>query len=228
MIVHCLFEQSGIFKNAFKKLGFEAYDYDIDNQFGQTDYQIDLFTEIKNYQREGSIFDNFSTDDLIIAFFPCIRFSANILLNFTGNNYGMRNWSIERKLKNSKRLSEEQSYFYGLFCDLFLIAYENNFRLIVENPTNDAQGYLNMHFPIQPSLVDYDRRVLGDKFKKPTQYWFINLPVSHNHLNNQKQFNFGYNKVFQNSDIAHTSKGIQRSLIEQKYAENFIQKYILN
>lgn len=53
MIVHCLFEQSGIFKNEFKKLGFEAYDYDIENQFGQTDYQIDLFAEIrKGAERE--------------------------------------------------------------------------------------------------------------------------------------------------------------------------------
>ena len=47
MVAHCLFEQSGTFKNEFKKLGIEAYDYDIENQFGQTDYQIDLFKEIR-------------------------------------------------------------------------------------------------------------------------------------------------------------------------------------
>lgn len=46
MIVHCLFEQSGTFKNEFKKLGYEAYDYDIQNAFGETDYVIDLFSEI--------------------------------------------------------------------------------------------------------------------------------------------------------------------------------------
>jgi hypothetical protein len=27
--VHCFFEQSGTFKNEFKKLGYEAFDYDI-------------------------------------------------------------------------------------------------------------------------------------------------------------------------------------------------------
>ena len=47
MVAHCLFEQSGTFKNEFKKLGIEAYDYDILNEFGQTDYQIDLFDEIE-------------------------------------------------------------------------------------------------------------------------------------------------------------------------------------
>lgn len=43
MEVHCLFEQSGTFKNEFKKLGINAYDYDIQNEFNQTDYVIDLF-----------------------------------------------------------------------------------------------------------------------------------------------------------------------------------------
>lgn len=47
MVAHCLFEQSGTFKNEFKKLGIEAYDYDILNDYGETDYQIDLFEEIR-------------------------------------------------------------------------------------------------------------------------------------------------------------------------------------
>ena len=46
MEVHCLFEQSGTFKNEFRKLGINAYDYDIQNEFNQTDYVIDLFKEI--------------------------------------------------------------------------------------------------------------------------------------------------------------------------------------
>ena len=46
MIAHCLFEQSGTFKNEFKKLGIESYDYDIQNEFGETDYIVDLFAEI--------------------------------------------------------------------------------------------------------------------------------------------------------------------------------------
>ncbi len=45
--VHCLFEQSGTFKNEFIKLGVPAEDYDIQNEFGQTDHIIDLFTEIR-------------------------------------------------------------------------------------------------------------------------------------------------------------------------------------
>ena len=45
--VHCFFEQSGTFKNEFKKLGYDAEDYDIQNNFGETDHVIDLFAEIE-------------------------------------------------------------------------------------------------------------------------------------------------------------------------------------
>ena len=50
--VHCFFEQSGTFKNEFIKLGISAEDYDIQNNFNQTDHVIDLFGEIeKAYER---------------------------------------------------------------------------------------------------------------------------------------------------------------------------------
>lgn len=58
MIYHCFFEQSGTFKNEFKKLGYKAYDYDILNDFGETDYVIDLYKEIENaYDNKPSVFD---------------------------------------------------------------------------------------------------------------------------------------------------------------------------
>ena len=59
MKVHCLFEQSGTFKREFQKLGYEAYDYDILNDYGQTDHVIDLFAEISggitDYQVSSTI-----------------------------------------------------------------------------------------------------------------------------------------------------------------------------
>jgi len=44
---HCFFEQSGTFKNEFIKLGIPAEDYDIQNNFNETDHVIDLFAEIE-------------------------------------------------------------------------------------------------------------------------------------------------------------------------------------
>lgn len=54
MTAHCLFEQSGTFKNEFKKLGVNAFDYDIRNDFGQTDHITDLFAEIENAYGGGT------------------------------------------------------------------------------------------------------------------------------------------------------------------------------
>lgn len=45
--VHCFFEQSGTFKNEFIKLGYEAEDYDIQNEFNETNNVVDLFKEIE-------------------------------------------------------------------------------------------------------------------------------------------------------------------------------------
>lgn len=56
--VHCFFEQSGTFKNEFIKLGIPAEDYDIQNNFGETDHVVDLFTAIEDaYDGKPSLFD---------------------------------------------------------------------------------------------------------------------------------------------------------------------------
>lgn len=76
--VHCFFEQSGTFKNEFIKLGIPAEDYDIQDNFGQTDNVVDLFENIQNaYEGGASVFDKITNDDLIVAFFPCIYFTGS-------------------------------------------------------------------------------------------------------------------------------------------------------
>lgn len=56
--VHCFFEQSGTFKNEFIKLGIPAEDYDIQNNFGETDHVTDLFKAIEDaYDGKPSLFD---------------------------------------------------------------------------------------------------------------------------------------------------------------------------
>ena len=65
--VRLLFEQSGTFKSVFRSLNYNAYDYDIENQFGETDFQLDIFKEINNaYERKESIFDTF--DNIYVSF----------------------------------------------------------------------------------------------------------------------------------------------------------------
>lgn len=119
---HCFFEQSGTFKNEFKKLGFIAYDYDILNQFNETDYTLDIFDEIeKAYNNEQSIFDNIYESDMILAFFPCTRFEDQIIISFRGQNGGTRNWTDEQRLEYDLKLHKELSKLYELITKLVIV-----------------------------------------------------------------------------------------------------------
>lgn len=62
-VVHCFFEQSGTFKNAFRQLGILAIDYDIEDSFGETNVVINLFAQIDfAYDGQDSIFDYITED----------------------------------------------------------------------------------------------------------------------------------------------------------------------
>ena len=121
-MIHCLFEQSGTFKNEFKKLGFDAIDYDIADSYGQTDVQVDLFAEIeKAYDGQASIFDQITPDDMVLAFFPCTRFEGLIPLAFRGEQRQQVNWPMEKKLAYSMQLHEELHRNYMVISKLVLI-----------------------------------------------------------------------------------------------------------
>ena len=120
--VHCFFEQSGTFKNQFKKLGINAEDYDILNDFGETEHVVDLFGEIeKAYAGEPSLFDSIGECDLIFAFFPCTRFEAKVPLAFRGELPQQSKWTDEKKLEYSMQLHEELHQLYLLICKLFSV-----------------------------------------------------------------------------------------------------------
>lgn len=173
--VHLMFEQSGTFKNEFQKLGYEAYDYDIQNNFGQTDYQIDLFAEIeKAYNNEPSIFDTFKSDDLLMAFFPCIYFETIQQLFFSLNKNDFRNKPMTYKINYALDRLEKRTLFHKMLYKLSYIMYDRNLRLIIENPTTTPNYLITGQNFMPPTFIDTNRRMRGDYFVKPTAYWFIN------------------------------------------------------
>ena len=136
MAFHCLFEQSGTFKNEFKKLGYDAYDYDILDDFHETDFKIDLFDEIKRaYRHESSIFDKMNPQtDQVLAFFPCIRFEDQIQMAFRGTQHQQAKWTLEQKLEYDLKLHEELHELYELVTMLAIICVRGGLPLIIENP----------------------------------------------------------------------------------------------
>lgn len=119
----CLFEQSGTFKNEFRKLGIPAEDYDILDDFGETDHVIDLFAEIdKAYAGEPSIFDEIGQDDIVLAFFPCTRFESQSSMLLNGNHYSVRKMPDDKKLEYAIKTHAELNRLYALICKLLIIS----------------------------------------------------------------------------------------------------------
>lgn len=167
--VHCFFEQSGTFKNEFIKLGIPAEDYDIQNNFGETDHVVDLFAEIeKAYDNKPSLFDSIRKEDLIVAFFPCIHFCDAKVMLFRGVHISQKGWSLEKIMRTNVERAELREYFFKTLLQFVAVCSAKGFRLIIENPWNTSgQTFLQCNF-IAPSLVDTNRCLRGDYFVKPT------------------------------------------------------------
>ena len=234
-MIYCFFEQSGTFKNEFKKLGVEAKDFDIQNDFGETDEIIDLFAEIQGgYEGKPSIFDEITKDDLILAFFPCVRFENQIMLNFRGQNAGMKDWSWQKKMENCMKLQNELTEMYELVNKIFIICLNRGLKLIMENPYSE-EHYLRRYWCYPPSIIDRDRRDRGDYFKKPTQYWFVNCEPKNNFIFEALNYNAIECKdairLIKKEDYKHTgakNKKVARSMIHPDYANRFIREYVLD
>ena len=226
--VHCLFEQSGTFKNEFKKLGINAEDYDILNDFDQTDNVVDLFAEIdKAYDGKPSLFDDIGDCDLIFAFFPCTRFQAYNCSNFQGKNPSMKEWTEEQKLKYSMDLHDQLHGLYMRICKLFTICLRGGHRMIVENPYTQPH-YLTAFFPVKPKLIDMDRRDNGDLFKKPTQYWFVNCDPEQNIIFEPLDYVQKHTIDYAYKVKDSSSQQVKRSMIHPQYARRFIKQYVLD
>lgn len=189
MNYHCLFEQSGTFKNVLKAHGHNAWDYDLQNQFGETDYVIDLFEEIEReyfklingeyaYKaNKGTIFTNMKPEeDFIIAFFPCTHFAdANSLLyrRFMGG----RRLPYDRKTVN--RLiarNQDRAKFFEIYLKFTYVCQELKISTIIENPAT-GKTYLQQFSPIDISYNEKDRSLFGDNFTKPTDFFAINFAM---------------------------------------------------
>lgn len=226
MTAHCLFEQSGTFKNEFKRLGVDAYDYDIQDEFGETDFKIDLFDEItKSYEGGVSIFDNIKPEDIVIAFFPCTRFEAKVPLWFRGENWSQRGWNDRQKLETSITMHRELAKLYELICKLTIVCIDKKIRIVIENPYTQPH-YLTMFWCIKPTIIDKDRTENGDYYKKPTQYFFINCEPKRNLVFEPIDYIPG-RVITRTKKQENTTIQTERSMIHPQYANRFIRQYIL-
>lgn len=212
MRVACLFEQSGTFKKAFERAGHNAIDIDISDKFHETNMIVDIFEQLENGINFDFAVETFIKSDLIIAFFPCTWFS----------NFNTLIWS--RKWKNFKydMFKSEQDitdyisarrkkYNRAVNCLHMLIDLCNGYSipLIIENPVSTEIVKLLG----EPSYTDNNRSLHGDNFKKPTVYYCYGCKV-----NDLDIIPKAIDKT-----VLNENKGINRSLINPVYADNFVK-----
>ena len=224
--VHCFFEQSGTFKREFIKLGIPAEDYDIQDDFGQTDHREDLFREIEDaYVGKPSIFDNIKGDDLVMAFFPCIHFCDAKTLYFMGVSVGQKDKPLADLMEQNIKFAEERQRFYIILLKFFSVCSQKGIRLIMENPYNSSgMTYLENNF-IRPTIVDKNRMLRGDYFVKPTGYWFVNCDptAGFTEQNDKRQKSVYGEKRRAEAGVCNT----ERSKISPDYARNFICDFVI-
>lgn len=225
--VHCFFEQSGTFKNEFIKLGIPAEDYDIQNNFGQTDHTDDLFKAIDDaYEGKPSLFDNITNDDLILAFYPCIYFCATSQMSFYLSCINYRCLTDEEKIEKILKREQHRTEFYSRLIRFVGVCLKKGIRLVIENPWSE-QTYLKANFIKVPDYVDMDRTRRGDYFRKPTAFWFFNCEPTDGFTPQQT--------TKEKIKTIMTSKGgaesglcsEDRSMLSPDYARNFICDQII-
>lgn len=224
--VHCFFEQSGTFKREFIKLGIPAEDYDIQNNFGETDNICNLFQAIEDaYTKKGSLFDIITPDDLILAFFPCIYFETIQMCYYQCTHNNNRHKTMTERIDDAIERIERRTQYHILLYKLVHDVLSRNLRIIIENPATSPSFLISMqNFP-NPTFIDSNRMRRGDYYKKPTAYWFFNCEPTHG-------------RSFQDDKIQKTilngkssrKAGIcsqERSMISHDYARNFICDFII-
>ena len=118
-----------------------------------------------------------------------------------------------------QQMQNRQKYYANL-CNLCLIAIKKGFKLIIENPYGRV-NFLKQFFPIKPGLIIKDRRTMGDFYKKPTQFFFVNC---------EPEFKL-HGECFSTMESKRAierTHGFERSIISPAFAENFIKTYIID
>lgn len=162
---------------------------------------------------------------MIIAFFPCIYFIGSTnprYYTLENNNY--QSLSLEDKLDKIIDRSINRQKFYVLLIKLVGVCLVNKIRIVIENPYSSLH-YLSNNFFKNPDIVDKDRTLRGDYFKKPTGYWYFNCEPTYGN---------SYQKDKERKTIFSCRSGIkagicseERSMISPDYARNFICDFII-
>ena len=144
---------------------------------------------------------------------------------FSLSHLNYRKLDDRQKIDAILERSENRQFFYSLLIKLYGICLTKGIRLIIENPWSQPQ-YLYSNFPSSPSLIDKDRSMRGDYYKKPTAYWFVNCEPVIGIETEQRDKEI--KSVYRAKSAPHAGLcSEERSMISSDYARNFICDFLL-
>lgn len=162
---------------------------------------------------------------MILAFFPCTRFEARVPLLFRGEAYQQKLWSNIEKLEYSIQLQNELTELYNLLSKLVIVCERKGLKMVIENPYTQPH-YLTTYWCLKPSLIDKDRTMNGDYYKKPTQFWFVNCNPKNNLV--FEPIDYVEQKIIATVKATeNTSRKTERSMMHPQYANRFIRQYLI-
>lgn len=121
--------------------------------------------------------------------------------------------------------TQKRNQYHVLLYQLVWIAIKKELRLIIENPAT-TPSYLigTQNFP-NPTIIDNNRMLRGDYYRKPTAYWFFNCKPTfgESYQDDKKQKTILKAKSAPVAGLCSE----ERSMISPDYARNFICDFIL-
>lgn len=145
---------------------------------------------------------------------------------FRGQQIQQKNWTDRQKLMYSMKLHKELHELYMLISQMAVICIDRNLKMVIENPYTQPH-YLTQYWCLKPKVIDKDRREHGDKFRKPTQFWFINCEPKDNFIFEPRIVKPSMAvmrcKARENLTIQEA-----RSEITPEYANRFLREFILD
>ena len=171
-----------------------------------------------------SIFDFITSDDLIMAFFPCIYFSCMSQMDVSWSAKNYRKISGREATEKILERVHNREVYFTLLIKMCQVARERGLRLIFENPWS-LQTFLKSGFLLPPAVIDNNRTLRGDYFVKPTAYWYINCEptsgASFQEPETRKRL------MWEAKSPKAGVCSMPRSMISPDYARNFICDFII-
>ena len=158
--------------------------------------------------------------------------------------YYRNKWTTLRKY------SQERFHLYDLALKMFAVCQIRGIRMIMENPWHPT-NFTNHFWFARVTMIDKNRTLRGDYFRKPTGYWFVCCTPTHGETyqptpndkvktitagscslrTKKKNRDLMDRNELDKRYLDHKSKsGIcdeDRSLISSDYARNFICDFII-